>query len=159
MAALSPEVKAFIVQALACFDTPTQISDQVKQEFGLTITIQQVSSYDPTKAIAKNLGQKWIDLFNATRSRFQTEISDIPIANKAYRLRMLNRMATKAETMRNLALTASLVEQAAKECGDAYTNRQKVEHTGKNGGPIESATLTKDEYKKARREMLEDDDC
>lgn len=159
MAALSPEVKAFIVQALACFDTPTQIAEQVKQEFGLTITIQQVSSYDPTKAIAKNLGQKWIDLFNATRSRFQTEISDIPIANKAYRLRMLNRMATKAETMRNLALTASLVEQAAKECGDAYTNRQKVEHTGKNGGPIESATLTKDEYKKARREMLEDDDC
>ncbi|HEI9618852.1 TPA: DUF2280 domain-containing protein [Enterobacter hormaechei] len=159
MAALSPEVKAFIVQALACFDTPTQIAEQVKQEFGLTITIQQVSSYDPTKAIAKNLGQKWIDLFNATRSRFQTEISDIPIANKAYRLRMLNRMATKAETMRNLALTASLVEQAAKECGDAYTNRQKVEHTGKDGGPIESATLTKDEYKKARREMLEDDDC
>ena len=159
MAALSPEVKAFIVQALACFDTPTQIAEQVKQEFGLTITIQQVSSYDPTKAIAKNLGQKWIDLFNATRSRFQTEISDIPIANKAYRLRMLNRMATKAETMRNLALTASLVEQAAKECGDAYTNRQKVEHTGKDGGPIESATLTKEEYKKARREMLEDDDC
>ena len=159
MAALSPEVKAFIVQALACFDTPTQIAEQVKQEFGLTITIQQVSSYDPTKAIAKNLGQKWIDLFNATRSRFQTEISDIPIANKAYRLRMLNRMAAKAETMRNLALTASLVEQAAKECGDAYTNRQKVEHTGKDGGPIESATLTKEEYKKARREMLEDDDC
>lgn len=133
MAALSPEVKAFIVQALACFDTPTQIAEQVKQEFGLTITIQQVSSYDPTKAIAKNLGQKWIDLFNATRSRFQTEISDIPIANKAYRLRMLNRMATKAETMRNLALTASLVEQAAKECGDAYTNRQKVEHTSPDG--------------------------
>lgn len=133
MAALSPEVKAFIVQALACFDTPTQIAEQVKQEFGLTITIQQVSSYDPTKAIAKNLGQKWIDLFNATRSRFQTEISDIPIANKAYRLRMLNRMATKAETMRNLALTASLVEQAAKECGDAYTNRQKIEHTSPDG--------------------------
>lgn len=33
------------------------------------------------------------------------------------------------------------------------------EHTGKNGGPIEVATLTKDEYKAARREMLEDDDC
>ena len=48
MAALSPEVKAFIVQALACFDTPTQIASQVKQEFGLDISIQQVSSYDPT---------------------------------------------------------------------------------------------------------------
>jgi hypothetical protein len=55
MAALSPEVKAFIVQALACFDTPTQIASQVKQEFGLDISIQQVSSYDPTKAIARIL--------------------------------------------------------------------------------------------------------
>ncbi|HDL7989366.1 TPA: DUF2280 domain-containing protein, partial [Yersinia enterocolitica] len=98
MAALKPEVKAFIVQALACYDTPSQVVAQVKQEFSLTLTLQQVSSYDPTKAIAKNLGQKWVDLFNSTRSRFQTEISDIPIANRAYRLRALDRMATKAET-------------------------------------------------------------
>ncbi|MFZ5265397.1 DUF2280 domain-containing protein [Enterobacter roggenkampii] len=133
MAALSPEVKAFIVQALACFDTPTQIASQVKQEFGLDISIQQVSSYDPTKAIAKNLGQKWIDLFNATRTRFQTELSDIPIANKAYRLRALNRMMTNAEKMRNMALAASLMEQAAKEVGDAYSNKQKVEHTSPDG--------------------------
>ncbi|HDE2557988.1 TPA: DUF2280 domain-containing protein, partial [Klebsiella pneumoniae] len=56
--------------------------------------------------------------------------SDIPIANKAYRLRALDRMMTKAESMRNMALAASLMEQAAKECGDAYTNKQKVEHSG-----------------------------
>nr|DAL60968.1 MAG TPA_asm: Terminase small subunit [Caudoviricetes sp.] len=36
---------------------------------------------------------------------------------------------------------------------------KKTELTGKDGGPIESTTLTKDEYKKARQEMLEDDDC
>ncbi|WP_145507635.1 DUF2280 domain-containing protein [Yersinia hibernica] len=133
MAALSPEVKAFIVQALACFDTPTMVMGQVKQEFGLSLTIQQVSSYDPTKAIAKNLGQKWVELFNSTRTRFQNEISDIPIANKAYRLRVLDRMTTKAESMKNMALAASLMEQAAKEVGDAYTNRQKVDHTSSDG--------------------------
>ena len=141
MAALSPEVKAFIVQALACFDTPTQIASQVKQEFGLDISIQQVSSYDPTKAIAKNLGQKWIDLFNPTRSRFQTELSDIPIANKAYRLRALNRMMTSAEKMRNMALAASLMEQAAKEVGDAYSNKQKVEHTSPDGSMTPQPTI------------------
>ncbi|HBN1562528.1 DUF2280 domain-containing protein [Enterobacter hormaechei] len=141
MAALSPEVKAFIVQALACFDTPTQIASQVKQEFGLDISIQQVSSYDPTKAIAKNLGQKWIDLFNATRTRFQTELSDIPIANKAYRLRALNRMMTRAEGMKNMALAASLMEQAAKEVGDAYSNKQKVEHTSPDGSMTPQPTI------------------
>jgi hypothetical protein len=159
VAALSTEVKAFIVQSLACFEPPTKVIELVKAEFNVQVSRQQISQYSPGNAMAAKLSQKWIDLFESTRARFQTEISDIPIANKAYRLRTLDRMMSKAEGMKNMALAATLIEQAAKECGDAYTNRQKVEHTGKDGGPIESATLTKDEYKAARREMLEDDDC
>ena len=133
MAALKGEVKAFIVQSLACFDTPSQVVESVKKEFGLAIPRQQVESHDPTKANGKGLAQKWVDMFNATRERFQSEISDIPIANKAYRLRVLDRMATRAEGMKNMALTASLIEQAAKEVGDAYSNKQKVEHTSPDG--------------------------
>lgn len=133
MAALKGEVKAFIVQSLACFDTPSQVVEAVKKEFGLTITRQQVESHDPTKANGKGLAQKWVDMFNGTRERFQNEISDIPIANKAYRLRALDRMATKTEGMKNFALASQLIEQAAKEVGDAYTNRQKVEHTSPDG--------------------------
>lgn len=41
----------------------------------------------------------------------------------------------------------------------AFKEQAAHEHTGKNGGPIEVAALNKDEYKAARREMLEDDDC
>lgn len=130
MAALKPEVRAFIVQELACFDTPSQIVESVQKEFKVQVTRQQVASHDPTKAAGKGLAQKWVDLFNELRDRFLNEISDIPIANKAYRLRALDRMMTKAESMRNMALAASLMEQAAKECGDAYTNKQKVEHSG-----------------------------
>lgn len=159
MAALSTGVKAFIVQSLACYETPSKVIELVKAEFGVQVSRQQVSQYSPGNAMAVKLSSKWVDLFNATRARFQNEIFDIPIANKAYRLRTLNRMATRTETMKNFALTAQLIEQAAKECGDAYTNKQKVEHTGKDGGPIESATLTREEYKQARQEMLEDDDC
>ncbi|WP_155032076.1 DUF2280 domain-containing protein, partial [Enterobacter hormaechei] len=152
-------VKAFIVQSLACFDTPSQVVELVKKEFGLSITRQQVESHDPTKANGRGLAQKWVDMFNATRERFQNEISDIPIANKAYRLRVLDRMATRAEGMKNLALTAEIIEQAAKECGDAYTNKHKFEHSGPNGGAIQTITMSKEEYKSARQEMMEDDDC
>lgn len=159
MAALKGEVKAFIVQSLACFDTPSQVVEAVKKEFGFTITRQQVESHDPTKANGKGLAQKWVDMFNGTRERFQNEISDIPIANKAYRLRALDRMATKTEGMKNFALASQLIEQAAKEVGDAYTNKHKFEHSGPNGGAIETVTMNKDDYKAARREMLEDDDC
>ncbi|MDP9766949.1 DUF2280 domain-containing protein [Kosakonia cowanii] len=143
MAALKPDVKAFIVQALACFDTPSQVVESVQKEFGISITRQQVESHDPTKASGKGLAQKWVDLFHDTRKRFQTELSDIPIANKAYRLRALDRMMTKAESMRNMALAASLMEQAAKECGDAYTNKQKLEHSG--GLAVSSVASVMDE--------------
>lgn len=159
MATLKGEVKAFIVQSLACFDTPSQVVELVKKEFGLSITRQQVESHDPTKANGRGLAQKWVNMFNATRERFQNEISDIPIANKAYRLRVLDRMATRAEGMKNLALTAEIIEQAAKECGDAYTNKHKFEHSGPNGGAIQTITMSKEEYKTARQEMMEDDDC
>lgn len=87
MAALKPEVKAAIVQMLACYDSLSIVVDAIQKNFGIKVTPQQVESHDPTKVSGKGLAKKWVDLFNATRKRFQNEISDIPIANKAYRLR------------------------------------------------------------------------
>lgn len=124
MAALKNDVKVFIVQALACFDTPTQVSQAVKQEFDVDVTRQQVEQHDPTKRAGVNLAAKWQTLFHDTRKRFREETADIPIANRAYRLRALGRMAEKAESMKNMALTAQLLEQAAKEVGDVYVNRR-----------------------------------
>ena len=124
MAVLKNEVKSFIVQALACFDTPSQVVEAVKNEYGVVVSRQQVETHDPTKSAGKGLASKWVTLFNDTRKRFREETAEIPIANRAFRLRGLGRMAEKAETMRNLALTAQLYEQAAKEVGDVYVNRR-----------------------------------
>lgn len=137
MAALRDEVKAFVVQALACFDTPSQVVVSVKERFGLEVTRQQCEAYDPTKYVGRNLNVKWQTLFNDTRKRFREETAEIPIANRAYRLRALGRMAEKAENMKNMALTAQLLEQAAKEVGDVYVNRQtKNENPHDNLVPI-----------------------
>jgi hypothetical protein len=124
MAALKNEVKSFIVQALACFDTPSQVVEAVKNEYGVVVSRQQVETHDPTKSAGKGLAVKWVTLFHDTRKRFREETAEIPIANRAFRLRGLGRMAEKAENMRNLALTAQLYEQAAKETGDVYVNRR-----------------------------------
>jgi hypothetical protein len=117
-------VKGFIVQALACFDTPSQVVEAVKQEFGIEISRQLCESHDATKRSSKTLAAKWVTLFHDTRKRFREETAEIPIANRAYRLRALGRMAEKAENMKNMALTAQLLEQAAKEVGDVYVNRR-----------------------------------
>jgi len=124
MAALTSDVKAFIVQALACFDTPTQVSQAVKQEFDIDVTRQQVEQHDPTKRAGANLAAKWRTLFEDTRARFREETAEIPIANRAYRLRALGRMAEKVEGMRNYGLALQILEQAAKEVGDVYVNRK-----------------------------------
>jgi hypothetical protein len=118
--------KAFIVQSLPA-SIPLLRWWSLSKEFGITIPRQQVESHDPTKANGKGLAKKWVEMFNETRERFQAEIADIPIANKAYRLRVLQRMSVTAENMKNIGMTAQLLEQAAKEVGDVYTNKQKVE--------------------------------
>ncbi len=138
MAALRSEVKAFIVQALACFDTPSQVAEAVKKEFGVEVSRQQCESHDPTKYAGRGLAQRWADLFHECRKRFREETADIPIANRAFRLRALGRMAEKAESMKNMALTAQLLEQAAKEVGDVYVNRQT-----KNENPHDNVPPTR----------------
>jgi hypothetical protein len=124
MAALRDEVKLFIVQALACFDTPTQVSVAVKDEFGLDVPRQQVATYDPEKYVGRQLSAKWKTIFNDTRARFREDTAAIPIASRAFRLRALARMAQQAEGMRNIALAVAVIEQAAKEVGDVYVNRR-----------------------------------
>ena len=124
MAALRDEVKAFVVQALACFDTPSQVVASVKETFGIDVTRQQCEAYDPTKYVGRSLNQKWKTLFEDTRARFREETAEIPIANRAYRLRAMNRFVERAETMKNIGLAMQILEQAAKEVGDVYVNRQ-----------------------------------
>lgn len=158
MAALKPEVKAFIIQSVACYEAPSQVADAVLKEFGIKITRQQVDQNDPTKVSGKGLAKKWVDLFNITRDRFLNEISDIPIANKAYRLRVLNRMAINAESMKNYGMTAQLLEQAAKDVGDAYTNKQKVEQSvvaTHNVMPVPSCDNVDDWEKAAQKQQGE----
>ncbi|HHU9843649.1 TPA: DUF2280 domain-containing protein, partial [Escherichia coli] len=53
MAALKPEVKAAIVQMLACYDTLSIVVDSVQKDYGIKVTPQQVESHDPTKASGK----------------------------------------------------------------------------------------------------------
>ena len=138
MAALSNEVKAFIVQALACFDTPSQVAEAVNREFGIEISRQTAESHDPTKRQGRNLAKRWVVLFEDTRKRFREDTAEIPIANRAYRLRALGRMVEKVEGMRNYGLAMQLLEQAAKEVGDVYVNRQT-----KNENPHDNVPPTR----------------
>lgn len=128
MAALKEPVKIFIVQALACRDTPQEVADLVKQEFGIEVDRMQCAAYDPTKAAGKNLSAKFKKLFEETRKKFDKGLVDIPIANKHYRMKQYDKLLQKTK---NTVMALRIMEQAAKDSGGVYTNKQEVDHTSK----------------------------
>jgi hypothetical protein len=132
MAALKEPVKIFIVQALACRDTPQEVAELVKQEFKISIDRVQVAAYDPTKVAGKNLSKKFVELFHETREKFDEGLIDIPIAQKFYRMRQYQKHLEK--NARNTVMSLNILKQAAQDLGGQFTNRQEL--TGKNGEPL-----------------------
>lgn len=154
MAALKEPVKIFIVQALACRDTPQEVADQVLQEFGVKIDRKQCQLYDPTKAAGKNLSKKFVELFHKTRADFDAGLIDIPIANKHYRLKQYQKQLER--NAKNTVMSLKILEQAAKDCGGQFTNKQEI--TGAGGGPIQNentviVTATDEQVRQAINEL------
>ncbi|AXY56820.1 DUF2280 domain-containing protein [Acinetobacter chinensis] len=153
MAALKEPVKIFIVQSLACFETPQQVADSVEETYKIKIDRKQCHSYDPTKYAGRNLSKKLKDLFYETRKKFQENILDIPIANKAFRLKELQMMYE--DSGRNKRAKQNLLKQAFQETDGRVT---KQEITGKDGKPIEtvSSDVSTESYLAAREQVLND---
>jgi len=129
MAALSEPVKIFIVQALACRDTPQEVVTLVKQEYDIEVTRSQCQNYDPTKYSGRNLSKKYVELFYETRKKFDEGLIDIPIGNKHFRLRQYDKLLAK--NSKNVVMSLNILKQAAQDLGGQFTNRQEI--TGKDG--------------------------
>jgi hypothetical protein len=132
---LSGDVKAFMVQRLACFDAPSTVAKAVREQFGETITRQGVECYDPYKRSGARLSRKWRQLFEETRKAFLAESIAIGISHRAVRLRKLEAQVELNEELGNSAMVAKLLEQAAKEMGGTYQSRREI--SGRAGSPTE----------------------
>lgn len=141
-AKLTDEHRAFIVQRLACFETPGDVAEAVRDRFGIQIAPQSVESYDHTKYSGKkrNLAKRWITLFDKARKAYRKDIESLPLANKAVRVRQLSRAAQAAWQRGNLVLYCSIIEQIAKEMGGSFTNQRQI--TGRDGNPVEFRDLS-----------------
>ncbi|NNP71265.1 DUF2280 domain-containing protein [Acinetobacter sp. Ac_5812] len=154
MARITKKVKLFIVRMLAEFETPTSTSKAVKDIFNIEVSPQQCELYDPTKRMGQDLGQELRDKFFEYRRLANEELEAIPIANKRYRLQLLQGLVEKYPD--NPVLIPKWTEQAAKEMGGLFTNRQEV--TGANGGPVETvnSNTNVNSYLEARKKALDD---
>lgn len=140
MARLNKRVKLYIVRSLATYETPSETARGVQEEFGINVTKQQCEAYDPTKKTGQDLSEELKEEFYRVRKEMNNNLSAIPIANIAYRLKRLQRFIDHEQFKDNPVLVPSVMEQAAKEVGGLYTNRKEI--TGAGGGPLQSENIT-----------------
>ena len=125
MPTLRGDIKVFIVQSLACYETPTQVVESVKDGFGITLARSHIQQYDPTKRAGKDLSRKFVELFNSTRKAFLEDISKIPIAHQSFRLKALQRSYDWFVAKNNYIAANQVLEHSAKEAGNFYANNTK----------------------------------
>ena len=154
---LTEEQKAFVVQRLACWDTPSEASAALLEHHKVELTAQGCEAYDPNKRAGRNLAQKWRELFRQTRTAFLEHLEDhIPHANKAVRIRKLAKAADSFEVRGNYIAMADMLERIAKEQGNVHTNKREV--TGKDGKPmqVEYTDMTDDQVNTRILQLLGD---
>jgi hypothetical protein len=137
--------KRFLVQRLACFDTPTVAAKAFKEEFGIEVKPNRVWYYNPTTKFGAALADDLKAVFEKTRKEFLADLDSIPITHKAVRLRHLNRQLQHFSDRNAAPVVLGILEATAKEVGGVFTNEQKHEHAGKDGkelpAPVAAVTI------------------
>ncbi len=137
---LPDAVKIRIVTGLASFETPSAIVEAIRDEFGIEVSRQLVSTYDPGTAAGKRLSERWQRLFAEAREAFLKDAAAVGIFHQIVRLRRLEALFLKAEAGGNVALAATVLEQAAKEVGGAFTNFRTLRATVDDKRPVPKIT-------------------
>jgi hypothetical protein len=119
---LNEEQKAFLIRCRAQFMRARDISDAFREAFGADIDRRQLFTYSLD---FPKLAPKWRELHDRLREDFITKIDAIPIANRAFRLQELQRHYETMKDKRAVGVCQSILEQAAKESGDAFTNKRE----------------------------------
>lgn len=132
---LTDDLKTYVVERLAGFDSPGAIANALKKEHGIDIARQSVEAYDPTKRAGRKLAKEWKTLFNRTREMIIAGKAKVGASNKMVRVRWRGDMAQRAMDAGNLPLANEILDSVAKEMGDGFSNRREI--SGPGGKPIE----------------------
>lgn len=132
---LTREQQVFIVTELAVYSRPSEVKAMLKARWDIDVNISTITYYDPTTV--SECAKEWRDLFDEARAICLKHWARVPIMEKSYRARRLQKILDTEEDRGNTVGARETLEQAAKEEGGAYTNRR--EFTGKDGGPVQTS--------------------
>lgn len=147
MVELSSEHKRFIVESLACYDTPAMIIADLKERYGVAATPSQITYYNPESAQGKReLAEEWKQLFAQRRETFMSEAEAVPIANLAFRLRRLQRIVDSSKADKMPIVVKDVLKQVAQDVGGVFTNKREI--SGPGGKAIEVTTEAREQAAK-----------
>jgi len=110
---LDGKSKAFAIRCLAQFDTLTETTNKIYQEFGIKVTVP---------AIYK-LRNKYKATIQKVRDKFCENVLAIPIANRTWRLKQLNRIykyAYSKDKVNEQTIRLQALRQAESEMGENF---------------------------------------
>jgi hypothetical protein len=145
---LTDEQKAFIVKGYARFEGTGEVCRSFKEKYNAELSPSHALAYNPS-GVNFHGAQKWLTLFERTRKNFIENTQDIGITTKSFRLQELHKLYGAAVTRKNVKLATEILEQAAKEMGEVFTNKREI----KSDVRSVTATMTTDEL---RNEILND---
>lgn len=114
---LPAALKIFIVSQLAAYESPSAVAKAAKEHFKVELSRQAVQAYDPTKVQGRGLSTELRELFEKERTRFNTELDSIGIAQKGFRLRQLERIFFKALAKDEHFLALQCLDRAERATG------------------------------------------
>lgn len=141
MSKLTSDMQVTIVTELACFRSNTEVAEILKRDYGEVVDVRHIETYNPLRP-GKKPGQKWCELFANTREKFLADRQSIPISHRNVRQRERWDALQKAKKQGNVKLVIDIVDSAAKEDGEMFTNKREL--TGKDGSPLLGARALSD---------------
>lgn len=156
MTELKNDIKTFIVQRLAQFESPQKVADEVNSIFEMQVSRQQVNGLDASKPYFR-ASAKWKSLFFQERQRFLADLEAIPVFHKSYRLSVMQSQVDRLLRNghhTNVPLLLSILEQAAKETGGMFTNRREL--TGKDGKDLLPQQIAREVFKEMLAEGIDE---
>jgi len=143
MASLTPEIQSFVVQQLAWYRTPSQVVEDVQEEYGVEVSRSQVHYYHPEKG-DREPKKEWTEQFYDLREAIRNGRVDVAIGQEVWRLKQLLHIYRKLMEMDHYLGAADILKQAAKDRGGEFTNVQKHD-TGESLGDFLSQAFDDDE--------------
>jgi len=121
---LTDRQKIYVVRRLAAYDKARAIAQSLARDFGVTVTIKAIESYNPSLATGRHLGQRWRALFAQAREDYLKSTAEIGVTQKAVRIRWRERLTQRAEEAGKFKAASDILDAIARDVGDILDKRQ-----------------------------------